>query len=562
MLTKQIMTPFWLLGWALALSLGWLLPNHYRPWTTFHMDAWTATVTLLACAAVTLRSVRPVQWHGPALLAAVLVIVPILQYAFGLITLSGTAWISTAYLIGFLLVLLTGAQWESTNPSQLPDGLFLAIGAASLVSVGLQLHQWFELDLLDVWAIGNTAGRPFANLGQPNELGTLLLWGLIATAWGLVRHRIGGGTAMVTAVYLLFGLALTQSRTAWLAVILLVGASWVWRRLWPDQRWPWLVTGLGLYFGVCVASVGWLGRVFLFSSSTEAADIVRLAGELRPMLWSMFIEAAWQQPLFGFGWNQVGLAQLAVAPDYPALHLAAAHSHNLILDLVLWCGVPAGLFIAIYMIRWLWRCLRAVRSTEDALLVLLLLVICNHAMLELPLHHAYFLLPVGLVMGALNVRLNLTPIFALGRWSLMLVCVFSATLLATIIRDYSRVETSYLALRFEWAHVKTETRGVPPDVLLLNQLGEFIRFARFEPLPGMSADDLDWMRKVAGTYPNTGTINKLATALALNQHPDEAQLWLRRMCKIVTPAECAAVKMVWINKSRSDPDIAAAAWPN
>lgn len=521
-----------------------------------------AAVLLLACASVITRSTRPVGWHWIAVLVALLITVPWLQYAFGLVTWTGTAWISTAYLIGLLLALLTGAQWESASPGQLVDGLFLAIGIAALVSVGLQLHQWFGLELLDVWVIGHTSGRPFANLGQPNELGTLLLWGLLATAWGLIRQRIGVWTALLLAVYLLFGLALTQSRTAWIAVLVLVCASWVWRRFVADQRWPWLVTGLGVYFAVCVASVGWLGRTFLFASSLEAADIVRLSGELRPMLWSMFMDAAWQEPFFGYGWNQVGLAQLAVATVYAPLHMVAAHSHNLFLDLVLWFGIPAGLIISALLVLWLWQRLRAIQNAEDALLILFLVVVFNHAMLELPLHHAYFLLPVGLVMGVVNVRLKVPSVFILGRWSLVVLWLFSGALLTAIIRDYSRVETSYLALRFEWAHVKTETRGLPPDVLLINQLGEFIRYARFEPSRGMSANDLNWMRKVTSTYPNTGTINKLATALALNQQPGEAQLWLEKMCTVVPEAECTAVKAVWANKSRNNPDIAAASWPN
>src|SRR5690606_38099822 len=29
---------------VIALSLTWLLPNHYRPWQAFHSDAWAAFV--------------------------------------------------------------------------------------------------------------------------------------------------------------------------------------------------------------------------------------------------------------------------------------------------------------------------------------------------------------------------------------------------------------------------------------------------------------------------------------------------------------------------------------
>lgn len=562
MTAEQPMTSFWLVGWALALAVAWLLPNHYPPWSTFHMDAWTALVLSLASAAVIVRSTGPVVWHGITLLAAVLVFVPGLQFGFGMVMLSGTAWVSTAYLIGFLLALLTGARWESSSPGQLADGLFLAIGMAALISVGLQLHQWLALDLLGIWTMGDGYGRPFANFGQPNQLGTFLLWGLLAAAWGLARRHIGVGTALFMAVYLLFGLALTQSRTAWVAVVMLVGASWLWRRLWSDERLPWLVTGLGLYFAACVVSVGWLSQVFLLPLSTDMGDIARISGELRPVVWSMFMDAALQRPWFGYGWNQVVLAQLTASLDHPALHVVFSHSHNLFLDLMLWCGIPVGLFVSIYLVRWLWLRLCAVRGAEDAVLLLFLLVVGNHAMLELPLHHAYFLLPVGLVMGALNVRLGAQSILVVGRWSVLVVWLASVALLAPIIRDYSRVETSYQALRFEWARIKTEIRGKPPEVLLLTQWREFIRLGRFEPTSGMSADNLDWMRKVSSLYPSTGGFHKLAGALAMNQRPDEAQLWLKRMCKIVTESQCAAVKAAWANQSLSNPDIAAVPWPN
>ena len=559
---QQPLTPFWLFGWAIALAVGWLLPNHYPPWSTFHMDALLAAVLALASAAVLLRSTGPVVWHGIAILVAALVCVPLLQLGLGLITLSGTAWISSAYLIGFLLALLTGARWELANPGQLADGLFLSIGIAALISVGLQLHQWLSLDLLDIWSMGDGYGRPFANFGQPNQLGTFLLWGVLSAAWGNVRQRIGGPTALLMAAFLLFGVALTASRTAWVAVAVLVAASWAWRRIWLDRRFPWLVTGLGLYFAACVITIGWLGQLLLLTLPADISDIARISSEQRPVLWSLFMDAAWQHPWSGYGWNQVALAQLAAALNHPSLHVLFFHAHNLFLDLVLWCGIPVGLLLSICLVGWLWLSFRAVCVAEDAVLMMFLLVVGNHAMLELPLHHAYFLLPVGLVMGALNVRSKFRPLLVIGRWSYFGVWFASVMLLVLIVRDYARVESSYQALRFEWARIKYETRGEPPEVLLLTQWREFIRLARFEPTNGMSPEELDWMRNVVGAYPSTGAFHKLAAALAMNQRPDEARLWLRRMCKMVPEAQCNAVRQAWSVQSKQSAQIAAVPWPN
>lgn len=562
MATRQAMTGFWLCAWALALGISWVLPNHYPPWSTFHMDAWSAIVFSLAAAAVIWRVGGPVIWQPLAILMALLALLPGLQYALGMLMFAGTAWVSSAYVLGFMLALLVGARWESASPGQAADGLFLAIGMASLLSVGLQLHQWLALGLLDIWSMGDGFGRPFANFGQPNQLGTFLLWGVLAAAWGLLRRRMGVWTFLLMAAFLLFGLALTQSRTAWLALILLLVASWVWRGLWPDRRWPWLLAGLGAFFVACVLSVDRLSEMLLLASGGDFGGIARISGELRPTVWALFLDAAWRQPWLGYGWSQVGLAQLAAALDYPTVQSLFSHSHNLFLDLVLWCGIPVGLAVTVFLLRWFWLRLRAVRAASDAVLLMFLLVVGNHAMLELPLHHAYFLLPAGLVMGALDMRLGARPRVATGRWSLVALWMLAVPLLALLIRDYARVEPSYQALRFEWARIKYQKRGEPPEVLLLDQWREFIRLARFEPTRGMSADDLELMRKVTSTYPSAGFFQKYAAALAMNQRPEEAQLWLRKLCKMVTEAQCLAVRAAWENHARIEPLIAAVRWPD
>ena len=151
---RPIMTPFWLSLWACMLTIGWLLPNHYRPWLSFHSDAWVALTLSLGSAAVIWRSREPMMWHRITLLVALLLCVPWLQYAFGMMPVIGNAWISSAYLLGLLLAMLIGARWELSSPGQLGDGLFLAIGIAAILSVSLQLQQWLQLDRLELWKMG------------------------------------------------------------------------------------------------------------------------------------------------------------------------------------------------------------------------------------------------------------------------------------------------------------------------------------------------------------------------------------------------------------------------
>jgi O-antigen ligase len=558
--TKLVLTPFWLVFSSCTLAIGWLLPNHYYPWVSFHSDAWIALALLLAAAAF-LRMRGPQPLHRITVLVALLICVPWLQYAFGLIQQPGEAWISCTYLFGLFLALLVGARWESNSPGQVGDGLFLAIGIASMLSVGLQLQQWFQLNGLELWTMGGGPDRPHANFGQPNQLGTFLLWGVLAAAWGYGRKHLGGWSATLLAAYLLFGAALTGSRTAWVGVALLIGAVWWWRPLWANSRWPWVATGMGLYFVLCVVGAAWLRQTLLEQSPMDVDHLFRHSGEIRPLAWSIFLDAAWQQPWFGYGWNQSALAQMAVASEHPPLHVVFTYGHNLFLDLVLWCGIPLGLLISFSLVWWFFKRFGAVQSAENAVLMLVLLVVANHAMFELPLYYAYFLIPTGLVMGALHTRLGVQPILLMGRRASLALWFAAATLLALIIRDYTRVEPSYQTLRLEWSRIKMTLPVGPPDVLLLTQWHDYIKFARIEPKAGLSAEELGWMRNVTGLYPNPILLHKLAITLGLNQRPDEARLWLKTLCKVAPDSECLIAEKLWARQSLKYPEIAAIPWP-
>jgi O-antigen ligase len=555
---------FWLACSVVGIALAWLLPNHYAPWTTFHMDAWMACVLSVVAGWLFLRARAAAPWTGTPLVLLLAVALPGLQYATGLVVQPGTAWICTAYLLGFLLAWLAGAQWESGTPGQLGEALLAAVGIAALLSVGLALHQGLLLDRLDVWAMGGGATRATANLGQPNQLGTLLVWGLLAIGWAHVRQRIGVGVSLFAAAFLMLGIAMTGSRTAWVALLLLMAAVWWWRRLWPHRGTPLALAGLGAWFMLCVATVGPLLQWILGVVDSDVADIVRISGEARPTLWALFLDASLQRPWFGYGWGQVSLAFMEVAKEHPSLQVHFSHSHNLFLDLILWCGWPLGLAFSAFLLWWIVSRALRVRNAQDALLFLVVLVVANHAMLELPLHHAYFLLPVGLVMGALDMRLGIRARLQAGRWRLPLVGILwllATAMLAGIIRDYTRVETAYQGLRYEWANIRTPPVQ-PPDVLLLTQWRDFVRMVKWDSTQPVSAAELRWMEHVTSLNPNIGLFQIYAMALARSGQPDKAAHWLQTMCKALPEAQCARVASFWRFKAGSDPVLAAVPWPS
>src|SRR5690606_4194010 len=99
---------------------------------------------------------------------------------------------------------------------------------AATISVWLALRQWLTLPG-SIWVVDlPPGGRPFANLAQPNNLATLIFIGLCGLMYLWHQRLLGNWSSGLLAVVLMFGVALTQSRTPWvISLILLIW--WLWR---------------------------------------------------------------------------------------------------------------------------------------------------------------------------------------------------------------------------------------------------------------------------------------------------------------------------------------------
>lgn len=484
--------------------------------------------------------------HAFECVIAALAIVPCLQFVFGQIPYFGQLWISIIYLLGFLLAILAGRFLEASNPRRLVDLLSMAIGLAALVSVLFQLYQWQQWDGLGIWLTDADPSVPTANLGQRNQLATLLLWGLLAISWGWVRSYVGVGVALSSALLILFGIALTGSRTAWIGLCLVVIACLYWRHLWRSKYAPWIVTGLAIYFFCCVLVLKLMlvGAIKPVSTSDVVQmEVTRALTDSRLAVWKMFIGAVLDSPVFGYGWGQIAGAHLSEATQYPAQNVVFSQSHNLFLDLVLWCGIPIGLSVSAYLVHWFWRLMRQVNSHESAVVFLFVLVVANHSMFEFPLHYAYFLLPLGVFIGVLSVsEQEVGGLPEISKQLLTGMCVLAVSMFGVTVVDYFKIEHSYQILRMEWAGFNLEVSPQPPKVIALNQWYHIVKQARVVPTVGMSLSELQELRTVALQAHKPIDLRNLAIALDLNGITDEAELWLERLCRVSTEENCLKTK--------------------
>lgn len=554
----RVMSSLWLVCASVGLSLAWMLPNHTLPWYGFHGDAWCALMMAVVAIPVLWRNKFTVGWHGLTAVVAIASLIPLAQFGGGMIPLFGTAWINSAYLNGLLLALLVGAAWERETPGQGPDYLFLALGLASVASVGLQLYQLLDLEPVGAWTLQSSGTRHYANIAQPNQLASLLMLGLLGCAWGFLRKHLSAFVAIGIAGLLLMGVSLTESRTGWLNILLLVAMTLYWRRLLPSKSFLWAVLGLAIFFVACVVLLPTLYDLLWGAGSFKyraAADNPRWAA------WVMFLKAAAHRPLLGFGWGQLGQAQFLMLDEKLWLGASMLQSHNIILDMVLWNGFPIGLALSAVVAWWVWAIVRRLGDFQQVTLLGCVVVLGTHAMLEYPLHYAYFLLPVGFVIGSLSTAVGLPVVFASRKWLNAVVLILALAVLVITIKDYLRVETSFYGLRFEHKKLESPIPRTPPDVVALTQLRDYIALARIEPRAGMTPVELEWVRGVITTLPSAFVLYRFAAMLAMNDQPDEAKVWLKRVCHISPPVQCKAIKEEWAKQSLVNKSIAAIPWP-
>jgi O-antigen ligase len=552
--------PWWAL-WVLAISASWVLPTHLIPWHAFHADLLMVIALLPAAFWVAMRTSQPALLPPSALAAFCAALLPLAQLAGGLLHFSGDAWIASAYVFGFGVAILIGARLEQVAPGRLLQVLFAAFCVAGAVSTGLALYQLLQLSGLGLLTIQfpPTGYRPFGNLGQSNHLATLLVWGLVALWWLYLSGKARGWVVVGAAAFLMVGIVATQSRTAWMEIALLAVAAAVYRRPLAARA---SLLGLFVLAGFFIAlTMAWgsVTRALSFEAARSLA--AEMSPGLRPPAWRLFADAIARQPWTGWGWNQISVAQSAVALDHPALGYTFQSTHNLVLDLLVQSGIPAGLLIVAGLVLWFLAKARKVDTPAACLLLLAVAVLLVHALLEFPQNYAYFLLPAGLMMGMLEAMLPAGPLLQIRRRSLVLLLCLGSVLAAWIAVEYNVAERSLERVRFERARVGPSRNSQAPDLVMLTQLREFLRFLRLRYTEPATPEQLEAMRRVVEHYPSDGNHMGLAIAAASSGQLEMARVTLARMCHMVPAARCDQALESWRAMAKTSPALSAVQLP-
>lgn len=554
------------LGQALPfvlLLLAWLVPNHYYPWSSFWSEGLAAAAFALLLIPAVPRAASLVRVPLMAVAAAALSLVPLVQWQAGQIHFGGDAWMASLYLLGFgLAALLPALQRQASD--ELLGALAGVTLAGALVSVGLALCQWLGLDGLGLFLMSMPPdGRPYANLAQPNQLATLLMLGLVAACALYQRRHLNAVSFTLVVSVLCFGTAMTQSRTAWLEF----GGLSLWALVMRERAALRItrpaVVAIVAFFALLVMIWPALCEALYLTSGRSLRDASQFGSDLRWQLWLSMIDAIGREPWWGYGWNQVSVAQFHAAADRPPVGVLIEHSHNIVLDLLVWNGLPLGLLVLAGLVWWFWSHVRACRDATLAWLLASIGVVVVHGLLEFPLEYVYFLLPVGLMMGAVEVLSPAGRFVRLPKLAVLGSSALAMILLAGTLTEYVKVEEHYRQLRFELAgYGPAVDQAQLSDIVLLTQLREFQRFTRTEARRDMTAGELDSMEKMAERYGYPPVLFRYALAAALNGRPAAAARTLTVLCHIHPPERCLEGLDAWESMATgSYPELRAVALP-
>lgn len=551
------------MGWfGSLLCLALLLPNHYQPWLGFHQE-WLAVIALLPLAAWALwqqyRNPPPaISWMTlGALLGAT---IALFQFATGRLYFFSDALMAMLYWLLLAVSALAGQWVANQNTLQSQEvrlqPFWWAWVVAGLVSWGMALHQWLDSPYFGLFIIDlPPGGRPFANLAQPNHLATLLLLSVTGTLFLRETKQLGRATTALLLLVYCFALAMTQSRHVVLGLGLWCIVFHLMRGRHSVTLPKWTPIALVALYVACTLAWPKINDLLLMADNVQSV-LQRSEAGVRPIYWASALEAISMRPWAGWGFGQIGLAQQATALSHPATYTFFSSAHNIILDLLLWMGVPATALLCFLLYRHVVDSIQLPASTAQWAAWSGLACIFGHALVELPLFYAYFLIPAGFILGSMVKMESGIPVAAtwksIRRALIVLGGLVSVALLIKLTAEYLFWEEDWRNARFQMLRYENAMQEMKPEWVMLDQIATMHLVARHKPSRNMLESELETYKKNAERFPSSLALLRYAYAAGLNGRPEAAARSLQLLCSLHKPLLCDASRKEWEAASKNE----------
>lgn len=500
-------------------------PIHVKPLTSFNTEYLLFSSFLFIYLSTLLYRNNIHIPYGALIL--ILIIIFNLNDLFFIFYFDSTKfYFSTIYLF-FLFLSITIAYSYTEYVEKKFLILYFFVFVSFILNV-FAIMQWLNLVPKESIIMPLAGGRPYANFAQPNHLATFLFLSFISLYYLFEKEKIQPILCLVIALFLMWGIVLTQSRTAWLVIFfipifLLFKSKKISLKISKFQ-----LVGVFSLFWLMVIALPYVNQFLApYFNIAQTSTLIERAttGHLRLNIWNQMIHAILEKPWFGYGWGQTTAAQYAVIDRYPGTEWASS-AHNILLDILVWCGIPLGLAIIGYFAYLYFSFFFKSKSLETVCATLMISAVLIHAMLEYPLHYAYFLLPVGFLCGICLAEQNVKTFEISNKWG-YLVVITGFGLLYQVFKEYDQITDNMVAANtHEMNEFKTELI-LPYDSIFFDKFEDRAKWIAQYPYMKVDQKALDLAERNLNSYLTSYDLLKYATLLAHNGYKEKAKRQLK-----------------------------------
>ncbi|MDH1430291.1 O-antigen ligase family protein [Comamonas aquatica] len=265
--------------------------------------------------------------------------------------------------------------------------ILIFVTSISFIIQVYQLYGWSEdYGLIMNHYDHNQPGRPYANIAQPNILASIYIFSSVILFWSYVEGLIKKHYIITYTLFLIIGIAITYSRTAYLSLILIVLISFFQKNKFQKIYFSFILTA-------CL-----LTHLAFQKTSDTSRNLTENLNNGRFDIWKMSFEAFLNSPWVGYGFNESGRAHFQVIENSEFKNIFTAQAHNIFIDFILWFGLPIGLTLSIALIFYFYKILIGSKG-KGYLPFLVLLPFAVHSLLEYPLYYANTLMFFSIFIG-------------------------------------------------------------------------------------------------------------------------------------------------------------------
>lgn len=508
------------------LGISYLIPLHFNPWLTFLSEILVFSSCIFLFLAFFKEKIILPKILIPIFLLSFL---PLFQYFFGQVYFFSHAIINTTYLITLFLIIVVvfnivnKSEYEKNYFFIKINRMFVVIG---LVNTFLAIYQWLNLDFNTSLVTSLGGSRPFANFAQPNNMATFQIIAFLGLIYLYLKQKVNLYIFFFLTIIFIFSIALSQSRTAIVALISLLLVLIFFRKIAHTKVLVYYFCSVLIYFLFSIYLVNisnFIAKIFGLNIVNISSSVERgVSSSGRIDFWIQMYYAILERPWFGYGWNQTALAQYQNMEKYP-IAVWITSSHNLLVDIIVWCGIPIGVSFILYYIYIIFSSILKIKKIEELFAFCMIVTLLVHSMLEYPLHYAYFLIPFGIFIAIIlsansNLKFYTFPFRYLGIYSFYLIIG-----LVFVWKDYLLyIEENHRAIDYS-LYTPTMKFQQERELYILDELNFRLYWIALNPKQKLSEGEIEAIRKMVSLYLTHFDLYKYAKILAYNGYSKEAK---------------------------------------